>query len=230
MFEELVWTPPEPVSNDRRPEPSRIEATDRPGAYLSKAAGEFAAGRVRRPVASFRGGEPISWNNSERIVEGYASLPFPDEDDDIIPLKEIKDALPGFMKHRRHLGEMHEWKVGKVLAAVVDEHGLRIKARVDDPEAWSLVKDGTYRGLSLGGKAYTEPRWGGGQVLSKIKLHEISLVDRPANPYARISVIKSFAKSSGGRTQLIWRTTGAPSPISRGLCCWNNSGNPQPYG
>src|SRR5208337_1587650 len=90
---------------------------------------------------------------------------------------------------------------GKVLKATVDEHGLRIQARVDDPTAWAKVKSGVYQGFSVGGdipEDATEQRADGARIIKEVMLNEISLVDRPANPKARISVVK-FEKHFTGK-------------------------------
>ena len=148
--------------------------------------------------------QPPDWvitDPTQHIIEGYASLPNLDDQGDIIPLDVIDAALPRFMKWA-NLREMHDKSAaGKVLKATVDEHGLRIQARVDDPTAWAKVKSGVYQGFSVGGdipEDATEQRADGARIIKEVMLNEISLVDRPANPKARISVVK-FEKHFTGK-------------------------------
>jgi HK97 family phage prohead protease len=151
--------------------------------------------------------EPPAWtitDPQERIVEGYASLPNLDDQGDVIPLDTIAEALPSYMEFA-NLREMHgKSAAGNVLKASVDEKGLYIVAKVVDDDAWAKVKAGVYKGFSVGGGIpddMTETRADGARIIKQIQLNEISLVDRPANPKARISFVK-FEKWSGGRSQL----------------------------
>jgi HK97 family phage prohead protease len=141
--------------------------------------------------------KPPAWtilDPQERIVEGYASLPNLDDQGDVIPLDVIEAALPAFMNPWGNLREMHQQSaVGKVLAAKVDEHGLKIITKIEDPTAWAKVKSGVYMGFSIGGNIpddATETRADGARLIKEVQLSEISLVDRPANPRARIGVVK----------------------------------------
>jgi HK97 family phage prohead protease len=148
---------------------------------------------------------PPDWvikDPKEHIIEGYASLPNLDDQGDVIPLDAIDAALPRFMKWG-NLREMHDKKAaGKVLAAKVDERGLKIMAKVEDPTAWAKVRAGVYQGFSVGGdipEDATEQRADGARIIKELLLNEISLVDRPANPKARISVVK-LEKHFTGKT------------------------------
>lgn len=127
----------------------------------------------------------------QHIIEGYATTPDPDNEGDVVSLRAMRDALPRFMQ-RPYLGEMHSRAIGKILGAKVNDRGLYIRARVTDPSTWSAVKRGELRGLSISAEAMPEQtqRRNGGWIFNKILLKEISLVDRPTNPKARISVFK----------------------------------------
>ncbi len=149
--------------------------------------------------------QPPPWSISdpgEQIVEGYASLPNLDDQGDVIPLDVIDAAMPSFMQWG-NLREMHQQSaVGKVIAAKVDEHGLYIIAKVEDPRAWAKVRSGVYQGFSVGGNIpedATEQRADGARIIKEVMLSEISLVDRPANPKARIGVVK-LQKDFSGKT------------------------------
>jgi HK97 family phage prohead protease len=157
--------------------------------------------------------QPPAWvvtDPQNHIVEGYASLPNLDDQGDIIPLDAIDQALEPFMKWG-NLREMHDKKAaGKVLAARVDEKGLYIQARVDDPIAWQKVRAGVYQGFSVGGdipEDACEQRADGARLIKELRLNEISLVDRPANQKARISFVK-LEKWTGGRTHTVMHARG----------------------
>jgi HK97 family phage prohead protease len=145
--------------------------------------------------------QPPPWsitNPSERIVEGYASMPNLDDQGDVVPVEAIEAALPSFMEWGT-LRAMHtKIAAGKVLAARVDRNGLWIKAQVTDDDSWQKVQNGTYLGFSIGGDVKDiAHRPDGSRMITAIRLNEISLVDRPANPQCRISVVKFVASHAG---------------------------------
>lgn len=137
---------------------------------------------------------PPKWqitDDAQQIVEGYASLPNLDDQGDIVPIDVITAAMPDYMVWG-NLREMHERNaIGKVEGARVDDKGVWIKAKIVDPLSWSKVKSGVLQGFSIGGRPVTtETRADGVRVITKLELGEISLVDRPANPEARIMIAK----------------------------------------
>jgi hypothetical protein len=73
--------------------------------------------------------------------------------------------------------------------ADVDHKGLHIAAKVVDDEAWEKVKEGVYKGFSIGGRV-TQRDPGNRKIITGLELSEISLVDRPANPDAIIDLYK----------------------------------------
>jgi hypothetical protein len=59
-----------------------------------------------------------------------------------------------------------------------------------DAEAWEKVTEGVYKGFSIGGRA-TKRDDLNKSIITGLKLTEISLVDRPANPEATFDVFKA---------------------------------------
>lgn len=87
--------------------------------------------------------------------------------------------------------------IGVWTAIKEDESGLRVQGRLTlevarAREALALMKDGALQGLSIGFQTLaSEPRKGGGRLLKKIKLWEVSLVVFPANQGARVLSVNS---------------------------------------
>jgi len=151
--------------------------------------------------ASFTKAKP-----EERVVVGYASSERIDGQNDIVDSDALKGALEDYMQWA-NLREMHQPKaVGKVLSAVPIKgtvrlsdgsqlvNPLRIIAKIVDEDAWQKVKAGILKGFSIGGKvvnAITQ-KVNGKEIrrITGLTLNEISLVDRPANPDARIVMLK----------------------------------------
>lgn len=132
------------------------------------------------------------------VVSGYASTPTEDADGEIVTLKAIKNALPGYMEWR-NIREMHQLKaVGKAQQANIDDKGLWLQALISDPVAVKKCVDEVYQGFSIGGKKLSMS----GNKITAIDMNEISIVDRPANPDAKFDLAKSIkdadASKAGG--------------------------------
>jgi len=150
----------------------------------------------------------IRINEEDKTVEGIASSESVDSYGDIVRVTAIKDALPDYMKFA-NLRSMHSnIAAGKIVDHKVDETEkiFYITAKVVDNQEWEKVKEEVYKGFSIGGVIEEwEPItvevadkdgnmhevFTGGIEIIKIKLIEISLVDRPANPDALISSYKA---------------------------------------
>lgn len=126
-------------------------------------------------------------------VEGIASAESVDAAGETVLGDAMRDALPDFFEHGTgNLREMHQLlAAGTVDAAETNADGeTRISATVVDPIAVQKVKAGVYKGFSIGGKVLArDPK--DRKVITKIRLIEISLVDRPCNPDAKIEMWKA---------------------------------------
>lgn len=128
-------------------------------------------------------------DEEQQMVWGYASTEAVDSEGEIILLTAMKAALPAYMEFA-NIREMHQLSaVGVAKEADVDGTGLWIGAKVVDPLAWLKVKEGVYKGFSVGGLA-TSRDPANRKIITGMELIEISLVDRPANPEALIEVFK----------------------------------------
>jgi hypothetical protein len=124
-------------------------------------------------------------------VYGVASTGARDDAGEIITPEAMKAALPDYMKWGA-IREMHQpTAAGTALDASVDADGAtQLCAHVVDAAAIQKVKTKTYRGFSVGGKVLgRDPK--DPTIITKIKLIEVSLVDRPCNPEAEISMWKA---------------------------------------
>ena len=143
-------------------------------------------------------------------VEGVASAETVDATGETILASAMEAALPEFFAYGTgNLREMHQLSAaGTVDVAEVNGDGeTRISATVIDPVAILKIKSGVYKGFSVGGKVLArDPK--DRKVITKIKLIEISLVDRPCCPEAKIEVWKADAEG----TSMDPETEGAAAP------------------
>ena len=123
-------------------------------------------------------------------VWGYASSGAVDSDGDTITPEAMKAALPDYLKFGA-VREMHQPKAaGTAIEADVQEDGRTFfGAHVVDSEACRKVKANVYKGFSIGGNV-TQRDDTNKSIIKGIKLIEISLVDRPANPQALFTMYK----------------------------------------
>ncbi|MGU3387267.1 hypothetical protein ACLBYG_22345 [Methylobacterium sp. D53M] len=127
-------------------------------------------------------------------VSGVASSEATDAAGEVVKASAIKAALPDFFAHGSgNLREMHQLSAaGTVDTAEVDETTAMttISATVVDPVAILKIRSGTYKGFSIGGKVL-ERDAANRKLITKIRLNEISLVDRPSCPEAVFDVWKA---------------------------------------
>lgn len=137
-------------------------------------------------------------DEEKRLAIGYASTPALDSQGEIVKREAVEAALPDYMRFA-NVREMHRPSaVGVAQEAGVDARGLHIAAKVVDDDAWEKVKQGVYKGFSIGGRV-TARDPNDHRVITGLELTEISLVDRPANPEAIIDVYKAAVAKEGRR-------------------------------
>ena len=131
-------------------------------------------------------------DDEQRMVYGYASTEALDVQGEIVTKQAMAAALQDYMRFA-NIREMHQPSaVGVAKSVEMDDKGTFISAHVVDDNAWSKVKAGVYKGFSIGGKAIEKVD----NVINALRLTEISLVDRPANPEALITLWKAEAVAS----------------------------------
>lgn len=127
------------------------------------------------------------------MVYGVASTEAVDAQGEVITSKCMENAIPDFMKYGTGaLRAMHQpIAAGTVTKVSVNESGeTEIEAHVVDPTEVLKVKTGTYKGFSVGGSQVPGGYDKVTKTISAMRLTEISLVDRPANPGAVITLVK----------------------------------------
>jgi HK97 family phage prohead protease len=156
----------------------------------------------------------IKRDDEKRLVFGYASTEALDSQGERISKAAIEKALPDYMRWA-NVREMHQASaVGSTRSAEIDDKGLYIQAKIVDDAAWIKVKEGVYKGFSIGGEAISRTN----EVITEIKLTEISLVDRPANAECAIELWKSASLNKASAAN----ATPAPLPLSYRMLTWRN--------
>lgn len=124
-------------------------------------------------------------------VSGYASSGAKDSDGETVLPEAMKNALPDYMAYA-NIREMHQAKAaGTAIEAKVEDDGRTfIRAHIVDSEAVKKVKAKVYKGFSIGGKVTARDETDK-TIIKGLRLAEISLVDRPANPEAVMTCWKA---------------------------------------
>ena len=124
-------------------------------------------------------------------VWGYASSEAVDSDGEVIAAEAMKAAIPDYMKFGA-VREMHGSNAaGTAIEINVEDDGRTFfGAHIVDPVAVTKVKTGVYKGFSIGGSVTARDELNKSQITG-LKLTEISLVDRPANPDAVFTCYKA---------------------------------------
>ena len=152
-------------------------------------------------------------DKERRVVSGFATLDNVDKQGDVV---DTSASLTAFKNFRGNLREMHQPSaVGKVVSFKEDRYfdpatkkfysGVYVSAYVSKgaQDAWEKVLDGTYSGFSIGGniKKYDDQVDNDTEnpirIIKEYELHELSLVDNPANQFANIF---SIEKANGQTT------------------------------
>ena len=121
-----------------------------------------------------------------RMVYGYCTPESMDSQGEVVSKQAIRKAWQAYMEYG-NVREMHQPSaVGITKEYSHDDTGTWIGVKVVDEDAWIKVKEGVYKGFSIGGRVTLKVD----NVIKGIILSEISLVDRPACPDAKITVIK----------------------------------------
>lgn len=127
-------------------------------------------------------------------VKGLATDATLDLDEQICDPDWLKNAMPKWMEIG-NIREMHQSKaVGKAIEMEQTGTGFAVEAKVVDKEAATKVEEGVYTGYSIGikgARVVKDAAAPGGRIVDG-QIVEVSLVDRPANPSAKIEIAKTI--------------------------------------
>ncbi len=135
-------------------------------------------------------------NEKERIVEGVAfANPKVASDEYELTVEAMRDATPDYMEwgavrrmHQSHAAGTARSEARENLGVEWSEDDKAvIRCYVSDDQDWKNVVDGVYKGFSVGVVA-REVR---GKKITRCTWIETSLVDRPADPDAKITSYRS---------------------------------------
>lgn len=100
-------------------------------------------------------------------------------------LSERTTPFPLLWQHRPDV------RIGWVEQIAEDDRGLRVVARIDNPQggAAAALKRGDVTGLSFGYRARAYRRDGKGRELTDLQLFEVSLVTSPMQHGARVHLV-----------------------------------------
>lgn len=141
---------------------------------------------------------------SKRIIEGIATSPTIDLENEIVSSEAVAEALPMFMNNNAPITFMHsEFVVGTCESArMLNDGSLFVRCRIfeDNPDVddvWRMVLAGvirsfsiTFRRAKVSPSCYIEPsRRTVPCVSEKIYLRSITLCDRPCNPDAHFDIV-----------------------------------------
>ncbi len=158
-------------------------------------------------------GITIRKGSDRRIFKGHITAEIIDKQQEFIFVKNVMAIMKTFMSVNPVISDYHSNRmVGKVLdyekssyqgvptvlitAEVYKKEGVTLYDKI-----WAKVVSGEYAGLSMGGASRErEPIVKDGRMaleLRKLELYEIALCDSPANPFAIIESVNTFAKAQG---------------------------------
>jgi HK97 family phage prohead protease len=169
---------------------------------------------------------PISKVDAERrVVGGWATTEALDRQGDIIPFDVARQAFARFAERSGAVREMHQPRaVGRLEAWRPDPERRGVWAEVylsrsrDGEDALTKVLEGVLKGFSIGGYAtswdYTEAEGRTVRVFRDIEIYELSLVDVPANPEARIAVVKLADPVAGEAVETVTPAEADPQEVA----------------
>lgn len=131
-------------------------------------------------------------DEEQRIVEGIVSTDQEASDGYIVTREAIEEAWPDYMQFG-NIREMHkDIAAGVIKASEMTDAGMKVRVKVVEASTWEKVKEGVLKAFSIRGPILEAA----GNVVSRLKIIEISLVDRPADPGALITMFRADGSES----------------------------------
>lgn len=128
-------------------------------------------------------------DEDQRIVEGHAFVNEVVEGEGGVRLKRtsMEEATPDYMQWGAVRAMHQPIAAGTAQAVEWDDKGAMVRAKIVDDAEWEKVKQGVYKGFSVGVQALVMR----GKDVEKCRWIETSLVDRPKDPDARFMVVRA---------------------------------------
>ncbi|OXE36184.1 MAG: hypothetical protein CGW95_09250 [Phenylobacterium zucineum] len=128
-------------------------------------------------------------------VYGKATDETLDVDQQICDNEWLKSAMPDWFEAAGNIREMH----GSTAAGTATEYeakadGHYIRAKIVDAGSVKKIKHGVLKGFSIGirsPRVIRDPKAPGGRIVGG-QIVEVSVVDRPANPSAKMTIAKAM--------------------------------------
>ena len=157
--------------------------------------------------------------NDDRTFSGFGTVEIRDNQGDLVQLDgnedKITDILDTWMGRggiildshsNKHVGQASKWSWA--VDPKTDKKGIYINGHIFkdysiDDQAWDAIREGNYKGFSLGGRSLSPPtmtRADGGVAnrIPDLEIWEFSVCRNPANPAATFDNINYVAKSGDG--------------------------------
>ena len=126
-------------------------------------------------------------DEEQHIVEGIVSTDKEASDGYIVTREAIEEAWPDYMRFG-NIREMHQdIAAGVVQASEMTDAGMMVRVKVVEASTWEKVKEGVLKAFSIRGPILEVA----GNVINRLKIIEISLVDRPADPGALVTMFRA---------------------------------------
>ena len=133
----------------------------------------------------------------EGIIRGYISSEAVDSYNTVFPAEVMRDAMERFTGKVKVLHHNYSIPVGKISSWGQEDGKTWIEAQISRSteggrEAWVAIKEGLLDSFSIGFRwiSYAKDDKTNVRTFEKIDVTEISLVDNPANPDAKITDIR----------------------------------------
>lgn len=122
-----------------------------------------------------------------RIVEGIVSTDQVASDGYIVTREAIEEAWPEYMKFG-NIREMHkDIAAGVVRSSEMTDAGMMVRVKVVEQSTWEKVKEGVLKAFSIRGPILEAAD----NIIHRLEIIEISLVDRPADPGALVTMFRA---------------------------------------
>lgn len=122
-----------------------------------------------------------------RIVEGIVSTDQVASDGYIVTREAIEEAWPEYMRFG-NIREMHkDIAAGVVRSSEMTEAGMMVRVKIVEQSTWEKVKEGVLKAFSIRGPILEAAD----NIIHRLEIIEISLVDRPADPGALVTMFRA---------------------------------------